>query len=194
MIKGDTAIRCALYRIPTRLWPGMCLLGHVPSHRARTTDKRVYISKQDSPPALARSWGSQSTWTSPGNGKYVGMSLSSLHGSAKEATALRKRRSGKHARTRESVAPHDHLSAQTNSLCVYFNRQACVGGFIVFNHPLSLHRCMEDYSSLSIFQKYPKELKFQGMHKLKVKQQRLRQLCLAFQKVVFVMEMPLKLF
>ncbi|CAM9423368.1 unnamed protein product, partial [Scytosiphon promiscuus] len=47
-------------------------------------------------------------------------------------------------------------------------KQACVGGFIVFNHPLSLHRCMEDFSSLSIFKKYPKELKFQGIHKLKV--------------------------
>ncbi|CAN0051024.1 unnamed protein product, partial [Hapterophycus canaliculatus] len=49
-----------------------------------------------------------------------------------------------------------------------YNRQACVGGFIVFNHPLSLHRCMEDFASLSTFQKYPKELKFQGIHKLKV--------------------------
>lgn len=39
----------------------------------------------------------------------------------------------------------------------------------MFNHPLSLHRCMEDFSSLSIFQKYPKELKFQGHHKLKVR-------------------------
>ncbi|CAM9323183.1 unnamed protein product [Ectocarpus sp. 12 AP-2014] len=47
-------------------------------------------------------------------------------------------------------------------------KQACVGAFIVFNHPLSLHRCMEDFSSLSRFKKYPKELKFQGMHKLKV--------------------------
>eukprot|EP00904_Undaria_pinnatifida_P003525 jgi/Undpi1/13173/HiC_scaffold_8.g02835.m1 len=47
-------------------------------------------------------------------------------------------------------------------------KQACVGGFIVFNHPLSLHRCMEDFSSLSVFKKYPKELKFEGIHKLKV--------------------------
>eukprot|EP00752_Nemacystus_decipiens_P006748 g6063.t2 len=46
-------------------------------------------------------------------------------------------------------------------------KQACVGAYIVFNHPLSLHRCMEDFSAVTMF-KYPKELKFQEMHKLKV--------------------------
>ncbi|CAM9192623.1 unnamed protein product, partial [Discosporangium mesarthrocarpum] len=44
--------------------------------------------------------------------------------------------------------------------------KACVGCFIVFNHPLSLHRCMEDFSKLGW--KYPRELKFEGRHKLKV--------------------------
>lgn len=42
-----------------------------------------------------------------------------------------------------------------------------MGAYIVFNHPLSLHRCMEDFSAVTMF-KYPKELKFQEMHKLKV--------------------------
>eukprot|EP00903_Cladosiphon_okamuranus_P010786 g10192.t1 len=46
-------------------------------------------------------------------------------------------------------------------------KQACVGAYIVFNHPLSLHRCMEDFSAVTMF-KYPKELKFQQIHKLKV--------------------------
>lgn len=38
----------------------------------------------------------------------------------------------------------------------------------MFNHPLSLHRCMEDFSKMGLFSKYPKELKFEGEHKLKV--------------------------
>lgn len=41
----------------------------------------------------------------------------------------------------------------------------------MFNHPLSLHRCMEDFASLGTFKKYPKELKFEGRHKLKVRPQ-----------------------
>lgn len=43
-----------------------------------------------------------------------------------------------------------------------------MGCFIVFNHPLSLHRCMEDFSSMGVFTAYPKELKYEGRHKLKV--------------------------
>lgn len=43
-----------------------------------------------------------------------------------------------------------------------------MGCYVVFNHPLSLHRCMEDFSTLRRW-KYPKELKFEGRHRLKVR-------------------------
>lgn len=57
---------------------------------------------------------------------------------------------------------------QTSFLSLDLRWKACVGAYILFNHPLSLHRCMEDFSAVTMF-KYPKELKFQGMHKLKVR-------------------------
>jgi hypothetical protein len=43
---------------------------------------------------------------------------------------------------------------------------ACVGAFVTFNHPLSMHRCMEDFSSIGWH--YPKSLLYQGTYKLKV--------------------------
>lgn len=67
-----------------------------------------------------------------------------------------------------NTSPAKNASASVNHSLVVAVK-ACVGCFIVFNHPLSLHRCMEDFSTLGgRFRKYPKELKFEGQHKLKV--------------------------
>jgi hypothetical protein len=53
---------------------------------------------------------------------------------------------------------------------------ACVGAFVTFNHPLSLHRCLEDFITRRVWWRAartwwrePQPLLFQGRYKLRVR-------------------------
>lgn len=49
------------------------------------------------------------------------------------------------------------------------DHQRCVGAFVTFNNPLSLHRCLGDYSKRHWLPgRYPQPMLFDGRHRLKV--------------------------
>jgi hypothetical protein len=68
--------------------------------------------------------------------------------------------------TEEIMQRRAHVDAQA----------ACVGAFVTFNHPLSLHRCLEDFITRRVWWRAaatwwrePQPLLFQGRYKLRVR-------------------------